>query len=319
MISYRFNAHTKEIDAEIQNLFRKSVPRNWKKVTGPADVEMLMAIPITPLVSNPRVKLLNVISGPSKHVLTVKSRLYERFNNYAWVPDSRVFMNTDEPPTIRSLKILKPTEGYRGMGISRVTSKAEIKAGVEKYPEYKEWTLQTYIHPATYKGHKFHLRVYLLVNTQGNKLRNIWLAKKNFLVQAQKPYEKGDYENVLIHDSHMKHGHLFIFPDDKPDDWTDADIRKAQKGIMKIFRDIIEVEHDFRSDWKSQNGFQVFGVDIMFQEKTNKPFILEFNTKAELGLKEILLFYPSFYQHGVGDLFGIDFLHGSPDLFERVM
>jgi hypothetical protein len=117
----------------------------------------------------------------------------------------------------------------------------------------------------------------------------------------------------------MKHGHLFLFPDDKPDGWDDADILKARKAIMGIFRDIIEVEHDFRSDWKSQNGFQVFGVDIMFQEKTNKPFILEFNTKAELGLREILLFYPSFYQHGVGDLFGIDFLRGSPDLFERVM
>ena len=147
----------------------------------------------------------------------------------------------------------------------------------------------------------------------------MWLAKKNFLVQAQKPYEKGDYDNVLIHDSHMKHGHLFLFPDDKPDGWDDKDIEKARKGIMGIFRDIIEAENDFRSDWKSQNGFQVFGVDIMFQEKTNKPFILEFNTKAELGLREILLFYPSFYQHGVGDLFGIDFLHGSPDLFERVM
>ena len=143
MITYRFNAHTKEIDSEIQDLFRKSVPSNWKKIKGPADVEMLMAIPITPLVSNPRVKLLNVISGPSKLILTVKSRLYERFNDYPWIPDSRVFMNTDDPPAIRSLKILKPTEGYRGMGISLVTSKKDILEGMQKFPEYKEWTLQT--------------------------------------------------------------------------------------------------------------------------------------------------------------------------------
>ena len=82
---------------------------------------------------------------------------------------------------------------------------------------------------------------------------------------------------------------------------------------------ILAEEHNFKADWKAQNGFQVFGIDVMFQEKTNKPFILEFNTKAELGLREILMFYPSFYQHGVGDMFGIDFLHGSPDLFERIL
>ena len=40
---------------------------------------------------------------------------------------------------------------------------------------------------------------------------------------------------------------------------------------------------------------------------------------AELGLKEVFMFWRSFYQHGVGDLFGIDFLKGTPDLFDKVL
>lgn len=317
MVTYRFNAHTKEIDTEIQELFRRSVPASWKQVKGDADVEMLMAIPIVPLKTNPNVKLLNVITGPSKHILTVKSRLYERFAGYPWVPASKTI--TDTVPIIRSLKILKPTEGYRGMGIALVHTKKEAEEWIAQNAEYKEWVLQNYIQPATFEGHKFHLRVYLLINCSSRGIKSAWLAKKNFLVQAIKPYKNSDYGNKEIHDTHMKHGHLFIFPDSKPDGWKDLDVFKAQTNVANIMKTILAEEHNFKADWKAQNGFQVFGIDVMFQEKTNKPFILEFNTKAELGLREILMFYPSFYQNSVGEMFGIDFLHGSPNLFERIL
>jgi hypothetical protein len=317
MVTYRFNAHTKEIDAEIQDLFRRSVPSTWKQVKGDADVEMLMAIPIVPLKTNPNVKLLNVVTGSSKFVVTVKSRLYERFAEYPWVPASKTI--TDTVPIIRSLKILKPTEGYRGMGIALVHSKKEAEDWIAQNAEYKEWVLQTYIQPATFEGHKFHLRVYLLINCSSRGLKSAWLAKKNFLVQAIKPYKNSDYGNKEIHDTHMKHGHLFIFPDDKPDGWDDSTVKRAQTQVANIMKTILAEEHNFKADWKAQNGFQVFGIDVMFQEGTNKPFILEFNTKAELGLREILMFYPSFYQNSVGEMFGIDFLHGSPNLFERIL
>jgi hypothetical protein len=317
MVTYRFNAHTKEIDVEIQDLFRRSVPSSWKQVKGDADVEMLMAIPIIPLKTNPNIKLLNVINGPSKHILTVKSRLYERFADYPWIPPSKTLTTT--VPIIRSLKILKPTEGYRGMGITLVHTKKEAEDWIAKNAEYKEWVLQNYIQPATFRGHKFHLRVYLLINCSSRGIRSAWLANKYFLVQAIKPYKDGDYDNKEIHDTHMKHGHLFHFPDDKPDGWDEAMTKSAHQKVVNIMKTLLTEEHNYKPDWRAQNGFQVFGADVMFQQGTNKPFLLEFNTKAELGLKEILMFYPSFYQHSVGEMFGIDFLHGTPDLFDRVL
>lgn len=318
MVTYRFNGHTKEIDEEIQALFKSCVPSSWREVkTNDADIVIQMGITIIPLKTNPRVKLLAVLTGPSKQILTVKSRLYERFADYAWVPPSKTI--TDAVPVIRSLKILKPTEGYRGMGITLVHTKKEAEDWIKKNAEYKEWVLQTYIQPATYLGHKFHLRVYLLINCSSRGIRSAWLANKYFLVQAIKPYKNEDYGNKEIHDTHMKHGHLFLFPDQKPDGWDDAMTKTAHNKVINIMKTLLNEEPNYRPDWKAQNGFQVFGADIMFQHGTNKPFILEFNTKAELGLKEIFMFWPSFYQHGVGDLFGVDFLKGSPDLFDRVL
>lgn len=318
MVTYRFNGHTKEIDAEIQALFKSCVPSTWREVkTNDADIVLQMGIPIIPLRTNPRVKLLAILTGPSKEVLTVKSRLYERFADYAWVPQSKTI--TDAVPVIRSLKILKPTEGYRGMGITLVHTKKEAEDWIEKNAEYKEWVLQTYIQPATYLGHKFHLRVYLLINCSSRGVRSAWLANKYFLVQAVKPYKNSDYGNKEIHDTHMKHGHLFLFPDQKPDGWDESMTKSAHNKVINIMKTLLNEEPNYRPDWKAQNGFQVFGADVMFQQGTNKPFILEFNTKAELGLKEIFMFWPSFYQHGVGDMFGIDFLKGSPDLFDRVL
>jgi hypothetical protein len=318
MVTYRFNGHTKEIDAEIQALFKSRVPSTWREVkTNDADIVLQMGIPIIPLRTNPRVKLLAILTGPSKEILTVKSRLYERFADYAWVPQSKTI--TDAVPVIRSLKILKPTEGYRGMGITLVHTKKEAEDWIEKNEEYKEWVLQTYIQPATYLGHKFHLRVYLLINCSSRGVRSAWLANKYFLVQAVKPYKNSDYGNKEIHDTHMKHGHLFLFPDQKPDGWDESMTKSAHNKVINIMKTLLNEEPNYRPDWKAQNGFQVFGADVMFQQGTNKPFILEFNTKAELGLKEIFMFWPSFYQHGVGDMFGIDFLKGSPDLFDRVL
>uniref|UniRef100_A0A6C0K185 Tubulin-tyrosine ligase n=1 Tax=viral metagenome TaxID=1070528 RepID=A0A6C0K185_9ZZZZ len=317
MVTYRFNAHTKEIDDEIQALFRSRVPSSWKQVKGDADIELLMAIPIVPLKTNPNVKLLNVLTGPSKYILTVKSRLYERFSNYSWVPPSVTI--TDTIPSFRSLKILKPTEGYRGMGISLVHNKKEVEEWIAQNTEYKEWVLQSYIQPCTFRKHKFHLRVYLLINCSQKGIRSAWLANTWFLVQAIKPYQNSDYKNKEIHDTHMKHGHLFHFPQDKPDGWDDGDVRTGYRKVVKIMQTLLTEEHRYKPDWRAQNGFQVFGADIMFQEGTHKPFILEFNTKAELGLKEVLMYYPSFYQHSVGDMYGIDFLQGSPDLFDRIM
>jgi hypothetical protein len=47
-----------------------------------------------------------------------------------------------------------------------------------------------------------------------------------------------------------------------------------------MIKDLLQDETDFKPDWNATNGFEVFGVDVIFDKK--KPYILEFNNKISL-------------------------------------
>jgi hypothetical protein len=56
----------------------------------------------------------------------------------------------------------------------------------------------------------------------------------------------------------------------------------------------------------------------MFERKTKKPILLEFNKKPGLGQQYFNLI-TSVLQHGVGDVLGIDFLGNTESLFTRII
>jgi hypothetical protein len=269
---------------------------------------------------NPKVKVIQLLTGSSKDILTTKSNLYKRFAGYSFIPNTIVF-DSDNVPTgiFRKIKILKPTHGFVGSGITIVKNIAGVQNWVETNPDFKEWSLQDYVHPETIDdGHKFHIRVNLVI-VCSNKTIKVFFPLTSPIHMAKKKYTEdytGDLEEI-----HNVHGApvSYNFPSKIPDGWDETDISLSNRRIRKMVIDILQEEHKFKPDWGAQNGFELFGLDVMFERNTKKPILLEFNTKTGMASPATRLQIPSILQHGVGDVIGIDFLGNTESLFTRII
>jgi hypothetical protein len=269
---------------------------------------------------NPKVKVIQLLSGTSKDILTTKSNLYKRFAGYSFIPNTIVF-NSDNVPSgvFRKIKILKPTEGFVGRGITIVKNIADVHNWVESNPQFTEWNLQDYVHPETvHNGYKFHIRINLLV-VCSNKTIKVFFPFEFPIHMAKEKYT--DDFNVDLKKIHNVHGApvKYNFPSKIPDGWDESDISLSIKRIRKMITDILQEEHKFKPDWGAQNGFEIFGLDVMFERKTKKPILLEFNKKAGLNNPYVQLQMPSILQYGIGDVLGIDFLGNTESLFTRII
>jgi hypothetical protein len=230
-----------------------------------------------------RSEYISLLYGKSVETLTNKIELHKKYDDKPYLIPSTVLKKDDdiELPT-RFLKILKPLGGFKGEGITIVQTKPQIKNWLEEHSQYTDWILQNYIrNPALKDGYKFHLRVLVAVVKEFRKPIRAYVSSKKFYVKAEQKYEKGDWLNSKIHDTHYKVGKTEVFPDEVPDDWSEKDSEKINKTIDSIIQDLLSSESDFKPEWNAVNGFEVFGVDIMFDKK--HPYILEFNNK--MGLK----------------------------------
>ena len=129
-------------------------------------------------------------------------------------------------------------------------------------------------------GYKFHLRVLTFVKKEQRKPIEVYVATHKFYVKAEEPYKKEDWLNPRIHDTHYKPGPIETFPQSLPDEWTEKEGQKIDEKINGIIRELLDDEQNFKPDWNAKNGFEVFGVDILFDKK--KPYVLEFNHKMSL-------------------------------------
>ena len=83
-----------------------------------------------------------------------------------------------------------------GKGIFLADSMDELKTGIEKYPKLNEWLLQKYITPPLlYKGYKFHIRRYVLVNLTQQKLE-VYLYKNGIMYISDKKFDDSDNDNT---------------------------------------------------------------------------------------------------------------------------
>jgi hypothetical protein len=218
--------------------------------------------------------------GKSVDDLTNKINLHIKYKNSGLLIDSDI-VTTDVPEFSRSLKIAKPLKGFQGQGITIVTNSNKLKEWIANHSEYKEWLLQDYIrNPALKDGYKFHLRVLVLVMKEHRQPIEAYVATHKFYVKAEMEYVKGDWLNPKIHDTHYKPGKLETFPQSLPDDWKETDGSSIDEKINNMIKELLENENDFKPDWNAKNGFEVFGVDVIFDKKT--PYILEFNNKMSL-------------------------------------
>lgn len=221
--------------------------------------------------------------GKSIEDLTNKVILHKKYADKDFLIESDFLDQTYELPKLsgHTLRILKPLGGFEGQGITIVNKTSQIEEWLKTHSEYDEWILQNYIrNPALKDGYKFHLRVLTLVKKEQRKPIEVYVATHKFYVKAEELYKKEDWLNPRIHDTHYKPGPIETFPQSLPDGWTEKEGETIDKKINGIIQDLLENEDNFKPDWNAKNGFEVFGVDILFDKK--KPYVLEFNHKMSL-------------------------------------
>jgi hypothetical protein len=214
------------------------------------------------------------------------------------------------------IKILKPLNGFSGRGIKIVTNKSEIEEHLKQNEnkKYNNWILQDYIiNPDLINKHKFHFRILILVkvdqspnksaltgleeqelpnssspNKSTHPKKSVYIFNKFIYTIAEEEYKKDDFLNKKIHDTHYKPINQQIFPNELPDQWSKSDAIKSTNEIYEIIKTIFKNEQDFKPAWNAINGFEIFGVDIMFENK--KPYLIEINEK--MGYKDLTFIIP---------------------------
>ena len=185
-------------------------------------------------------------------------------------------------------KFLKASDGFAGSGNKVVDSVEEVKEFVESYTPTKDfegWILQDALEEtATFKGYKFHLRVILVVVVRTGKT-SIYISNYHTYVLSNKLYDVEKLKEPEIYDTHKKRNtRNAFFPMERPDGWSVEDTRTGMGKISKTLYTLFHEQHLFKPDWNIKNGYELLGVDILF-DKHYKPYILEINQK--------MAFYPS--------------------------
>lgn len=191
----------------------------------------------------------------------------------------------------KKICIVKPVSVSKGIGIFLVKSENELKKNYWKikktYTQTQRnlknqnkiyWVLQEYINePLLYKKHKFHIRTYYIVTSEGEH----YVSRKGILMIAKKKYKKDNYEDKDIHDTHYnKEKKEVIFGEDKLDGFTDKEYKKMQKDIIEIHKTFIS-----KLSIICYNNvdfcFQILGVDVMFT-KDYQIKVLEINKSPQI-------------------------------------
>lgn len=244
----------------------------------------------------PHVKTINRLRGESKDVLTEKFTFMEflsELNIGASLPiylfqtfhekNISLFMNRGS-----HYKFLKASDGFAGSGNKVVDTVEEVKTFVKAYTptrEFKGWILQDALEEtATWKGYKFHIRVILVVVVR-NRNTSIYISNYHTYVLSSERYTVDRLKEPEIYDTHKKRNKQnAFFPMERPDGWSLEEARAGMGAIARILHSIFNMQHSFKPDWKIKNGYELIGVDILF-DKQHKPYILEMNQK--------MAFYPS--------------------------
>jgi hypothetical protein len=171
--------------------------------------------------------------------------------------------------------IFKPVgrEGSSGNDIKVLTS------GFEEYAKYLhnkhgKYVICDYIADVDlFKGKKYHMRMYLSIRAKTNTLPFKWsLFNIGKILTARLPYQKSDFGNSDIHDTHTKS--------------TDDDyFCEVDPQMLDICADIAELVAGIKPYPESKTAFEVFGLDFM-RGVDGKIWLLEVNDK--IGYNSVL-------------------------------
>jgi glutathionylspermidine synthase len=235
--------------------------------------------------------------GKGHYTISNKENLYKLFEKEKWIPKTISFDNNSIPTdSFKNIKILKPIGGFAGEGITRVKNYNEIKQHLEKNTKFKNWVLQDYIdNPSLFDGYKFHLRVWMVLLQYRNKTRKVYMFPQSRITMAGKKYESDKYDDDDIHDTHLDRNpaRKHFFPEEIPDGWKQKDADKAQKQMAEILTTVMQTTKDmpFMIGANGNNGYYIYGVDFMFDNKKN-PYLIEINEKTGLNPQQTIYMEP---------------------------
>lgn len=230
--------------------------------------------------------IISLLSGKSKYNITDKIRFTTIFKDSGFIYNSEIISkNTmkyfDEP----FIKLIKPDEGYECIDIKIIQTNKELEDYLnEKGNLYKNFIIQDYIiKPNLFKGYKFNLRVPVLVKIYNNEL-SVYYCKNSYIKRSEKKYKPKNFDDrdihfpMVLHDKIMYMSDILsVFPKDRPDGFTDIDIKNIHKIICYYLKEIFQKENKFKPAWNAKNGFEVLGLDVIFENKI--PYFLELNEK----------------------------------------
>jgi len=219
---------------------------------------------------------LNLVLGGNYMMLNYNCQLGEDLNRYKFI-----FLKEKK-------WILKPIKGRQGIGIKIVSQFKELKNYFEeeikevdfkKIKETDKWVIQEYIDdPLLFNNKKFHLRVYFLIVGE-----NIYYFNRYIIASAAKKYEKNNYQDKDIHDSHYNEKSIRnkIFPEDFTIDKSPLEEEKIIENINKQVYDIFKIlKSNINLPIKTypgdKNCYEIFAADIMVTKDFNLK-VLEFN------------------------------------------
>ena len=190
----------------------------------------------------------------------------------------------------KNVWIVKPGGLSRGRGVHCIDQLNDILSNVKPC---NQTIIQKYIeNPLVINGRKFDIRQWVLV-TDLNPL-TVWLFETPYIRFGAENYHIDDFKNVfsqLTGNSIAKHSDKFNTGEIEGDMWENAQFREflkktyggdpwieIQKKIEKIV--ILSLECAKHKLFNRKNNFEVFGFDIMLDDKLN-VYIIEINASPD--------------------------------------
>lgn len=222
-------------------------------------------------------RMISLLSGYSKYKLTDKINFTKLFIKEPFIYNSKI-INRDyiDKNNEKFIKIIKPDNGFDYRGIKIVKTNEEIQEYLKNADaKYNNFILQDYIQkPDLYNKLKFYLRVNIMVRYINNVV-NVYLCKYSVYRLAYENFTLSDFDNKNIHKPTF---YLpLIYPINKPDNYTDIDIKNINFKIINYIKIIFKNNLIFKPAWNALNGFELFGLDMTFSNK--QPYFFELNEK----------------------------------------
>jgi len=224
-------------------------------------------------------------------VLGDKTRLHELLHHTGATPESWTITRWDTKGVWVDGPHMWRPEGRRyGRGIAIITTQEELDTrrrndlesdgpgscdldGPDE-PDVSRAVLTTYIEqPLLLENHKMVVRLYCIV---ASHRRGAALVRRGVIGTARKPYQRGRWDDMDIHDARTLVHRDHRFPDGYPADaktfWAKA-VGVFDETIRRARPQIVACPH-------SKQGFEVLACDLMVDAETDDVYLLEMNRGA---------------------------------------